>query len=34
MALTGATPGFALPDGTQGGLAANLVLNVDLSGQR
>ena len=30
--LTGTLPGFALPDGTQGGLAANLVLNVDLSG--
>jgi len=33
MALTGSTPGFALPDGTQGGLAANLVVNVDLSGR-
>lgn len=33
LSVTGATPGFALPDGTQGGLAANLVVNVDLSGR-
>ena len=33
IALTGSTPGFDLPGGTQGGLAANLVVNVDLSGR-
>ena len=33
VSVTGAAPGFALPDGTQGGLAATLVLNVDLSGR-
>jgi len=32
VAAAGAAPGFALPDGTQGGLTANLVLNVELSG--
>ena len=31
--LAGSAPGFALPDGTQGGLAANLVLNIDISGR-
>lgn len=33
IALTGSTPGFDLPGGTRGGLAANLVVNVDLSGR-
>lgn len=33
MTLAGSAPGFALPDGTQGGLAASLVVNVDLSGR-
>lgn len=33
VSVTGRTPGFALPDGTQGGLAATFVLNVDLSGR-
>jgi len=33
IALTGNAPAFSLPDGTQGGLAANLLVNVDLSGR-
>ena len=33
MALTGSVPDVSLPDGSQGGLAANLVVNVDLSGR-
>lgn len=33
IALTGSTPGFDLPGGSRGGLAANLVVNVDLSGR-
>lgn len=32
QALTGSTSGILLPGGTQGGLAANLVISVDLSG--
>lgn len=33
IALTGSTPGFDLPGGSRGGLAANLVVNVDVSGR-
>lgn len=32
QALTGSAPGIVLPGGTQGGLAANLTVNIDLSG--
>ena len=33
LGLTGNVTGIALPGGSQGGLAASLVLNVDLSGK-
>lgn len=33
QSLTGAVSGIVLPGGTQGGLAASLVLNIDLSGR-
>lgn len=32
QALTGTAPGIVLPGGTQGGLVANLTVNIDLSG--
>jgi len=33
MALTGSRPDISLPGGSQGGLAANLLVNVDVSGR-